>query len=207
MLRNVLAGIILITVFCTFQNALGQSAISVNVTDYGAKPGSFEDAEPALKMAIEACKNKGPITLVFPEGRYDFWPEHAERRNYFISNTSSEVECPSKLKTIGLLFERMKDLTIEGNGSLFVFHGKMTTFALVHCENIRLQNVKIDFERPTMSEMTFHTVSDSIIISDIHPDSRYKIVNSRLKWYGEGWGMKSFHAILVNPVTGTELYS
>ncbi|MEP6612414.1 MAG: right-handed parallel beta-helix repeat-containing protein [Mucilaginibacter sp.] len=179
----------------------------INVTDYGVKPGSFEDAVPALKMAIEACKKNGAIKLVFPEGRYDFWPEHAEKRNYFISNTSSETECPSKLKTVGLLFEKMKNLTLEGNGSLFVFHGKMTTFALTHCENIYLQNIKIDFERPTMSEMTFRTVSDSIIIADIHPDSRHTIVNGHLQWYGEGWGMTNFHAILVNPSKGTEVYS
>ena len=179
----------------------------INVTDYGAKPGSFEDAVPALKMAIEACKKDGAKRLVFPEGRYDFWPEHAEKRNYFISNTSSETECPSKLKTVGLLFEKMKNLTIEGNGSLFVFHGKMTTFALTHCENIHIQNIKIDFERPTMSEMTFRTVSDSVIIADIHPDSRHTIVNGHLQWYGEGWGMTNFHAILVNPASGTEVYS
>jgi len=206
-LKRILAIVIFFAVLSMFQNVVGQSAKVINAGDYGAKPGSFEDAEPALKMAIESCKKEGPITLVFPEGRYDFYPEHAEKREYFISNTSSETDCPSKLKTIGLLFEKMKNLTIEGNGSLFVFHGKMTTFALVHCENIRLQNVKIDFERPTMSEMTFRTVSDSVIVSDIQPDSRYTIVNGHLEWYGEGWGMKNFHAILVNPGTGTEFYS
>jgi hypothetical protein len=179
----------------------------INVTDYGAKPGSYENAVPALKKAIEACKKNGQATLIFPNGRYDFWPEDAERRNYFISNTSSEEECPSKVKTIGLLFERMKNLTIEGNGSLFVFHGKMITFALDQCEKIRIQNIGIDFERPSMSEMTFREVSDTAILADINPDSKYAIVNGRLRWYGEGWGMQNFHAILVNPDQGTAFYS
>jgi len=184
-----------------------QKADTIRVSDFGIKPNSFENAVPALKLAIEACKSKSGVVLLFTEGRYDFWPEHAEVRNYFVSNTSSETECPSKLKTIGLLFEGIKNLTLDGNGSLLVFHGKMTTFALDHCENIRVHNVKMDFERPTMSEMTFSAVSDSVIIANIHPDSKYSIVNGRLKWYGEGWGMKFFHAILVNPDKGTEFYS
>ncbi len=179
----------------------------INVTNYGAKPGSYENAVPALKKAIETCKKNDQTTLIFPKGRYDFWPEDAERRNYFISNTSSEEECSSKVKTIGLLFEKMKNLTIEGNGSLFVFHGKMITFALDQCENIRIQNVGIDFERPSMSEMTFREVTDTAIIADINPDSKYAIVNGRLKWYGEGWGMQNFHAILINPDQGTAFYS
>ena len=184
-----------------------QKMDTIRVFDFGAKPNSFENVEPAIKLAIEACKKKSDVVLVFPEGRYDFWPEHAEIRNYFISNTSSEIECPSKLKTIGLLFEGMKNVRIEGNGSLFIFHGKMTTFALDHCENIRLQNVRMDFERPTMSEMTFVEVSDTCIIASIHHDSKYEIINGRLKWHGEGWSMKQFHAILVNPGDGTEFYS
>lgn len=183
------------------------SGNTISVTDYGAKSGSFENAEPAIKKAIEACKKNNKARLVFPKGRYDFWPEYAERRNYFISNTSSETECPSKIKTIGLLFEGVKNLTIEGNGSLFVFHGKMITFALDHCENIHLQNIQMDFERPTMSEMTFREVSDTAITADINPDSKYAIVNNRLRWYGEGWGMENFHAILVNPEKGTAFYS
>lgn len=114
---NILARIKLSIPFITVSMIIwsGDSAFSqnlINVTDYGAKPWSFENAVPALKLAIEACKNESNVILVFPECRYDFWPEHAEVRNYFISNTSSETECPSKLKTIGLLFEGMKNLTI-----------------------------------------------------------------------------------------------
>lgn len=182
----------------------GQQVISVS--DYGIKPNTFADATMDVKKAINACKDGTATTLVFPKGRYDFWPEHAEVRNYYVSNTSSEKECPSKLKTIGLLFEKKKNLTIEGNGSLFVFHGKMITWAMDHCENMALQNVQVDFERPSMSEMTFREVSDSLITADIHPDSKYTIIDGKLKWYGEGWGMNGFHAILVDPKMGTEFY-
>ncbi|MDP4130858.1 MAG: right-handed parallel beta-helix repeat-containing protein [Bacteroidota bacterium] len=180
---------------------------TIDVTRFGVHPNSFADAMQGVKRAIAACRHKPGAVLVFPAGRYDFWPAKAAQREYYISNTSSEEECPSKTKTIGLLFEQIKRLTVEGNGSLFVFHGKMITWALDHCEDIRLQNISIDFERPTMSEMTLKIVEKDSLIAAIHPDSKFTIINNKLMWYGEGWTLHHYHAILVNPVTGVEKYS
>ncbi|MFT3704505.1 MAG: right-handed parallel beta-helix repeat-containing protein [Agriterribacter sp.] len=194
-----------IIIFLVFSITLHAQQI-VDVTGFGIQPNSFEDAVPAVKKAIEACKNKSGITLSFPKGRYDFWSGKAEEREYYISNTSSETECPSKFKKIGLLFEQMKNIIIEGNGSTFIFHGKMITWAFDHCSDMQLQNVEIDFERPSMSEMTFESVSDSLIIANIHPDSKYDVINHKLVWYGEGWTNKHFHAILVKP-DSTMFYS
>ena len=182
-------------------------AREISITDFGINPNSFEDAIPALNAAIEACKQDGVTKLSFPTGRYDFWPDKTQKRDLFISNTSSEVECPSKIKNVGLLLEGFKNITIEGNGSLFVFHGKMITFSFDHCENITLQNVSMDFERPSMSELTFIDVNDSIVVASVHPDSDFTIIDGHLKWYGEGWGMKHYHAILVNPFNKTMTYN
>ncbi|MDP4186108.1 MAG: right-handed parallel beta-helix repeat-containing protein, partial [Bacteroidota bacterium] len=179
----------------------------IDVTKFGITPNSFTDATSAIKKAIKECNNDEETLLSFPKGRYDFWSENAEIKNYFISNTSSEEECPSKLKKVGLLFENKKNLTIDGNGSLFVFHGKMITWVLDHCENIKLQNIHIDFERPSMSEMTFKQVTDTLIEAEINQDSRYTIIDNKFYWYGEGWGMNSFHAIIFNPALGTSNYS
>ncbi|MEO5997076.1 MAG: hypothetical protein ABIN89_10060 [Chitinophagaceae bacterium] len=186
---------------------LCRAAPIINVSDFGAAPNSFTDATTFVKNAIAKCKPDDQTTLLFPKGRYDFWPSEAEERNYYISNTSTEVESPSKLKRIGLLFEGKRNIIIEGNGSLFIFHGKMITWAFDHCADIKLQNIEIDFERPTMSEMTFQHVSDSSITVLIHPDSKYAIINDTLQWYGEGWCMHNNFAILVNPVDSTFTYN
>ncbi len=179
----------------------------IDVTGFNVRPDSYEDATQGVQRAIEACRNKPGTVLSFPKGRYDFWPAKALQRDYYISNTSSEEECPSKIKNVGLLFEHMQGLTIEGNGSTFMFHGKMITWALDHCENVRLQNIHVDFERPSMSEMTFKEVSDSVIVAAIHPDSKFDIQNDTLTWYGEGWRTNHFHAILVDVEKGVETYS
>ncbi len=185
----------------------GARAAIIDVTGFGARPNSFEDATAAVQKAIAACTKQPGAVLNFPQGRYDFWPAAAEKRTYFITNTSSEQECPSKIKTIGLLFEHCNGLTIEGNGSLLVFHGKMITLAFDSCTNIRLQHIGVDYERPTMSEMTFLSVSPNSVVAAIHPDSRFTILHDTLTWYGNGWTPREFHAILVNPQTGMATYS
>ncbi len=187
--------------------AFNLSAQTISVSDFGVQLNSFLDATEGVKKAIESCKNHSGATLVFPKGRYDFYPENAEKREYFISNTSSESECPSKIKNVGLLFENMKNLTVEGNGSLFVFHGKMITYALVGCENIQLQNFTVDFDRPTMSEITFTQVTPTTIEATVHPDSKYAIMDGKVQWFGDNWVSKHFFSILTDSVEGTELYS
>jgi polygalacturonase len=183
------------------------SAQTISVADYGVKPNSFLDATEGVKQAIAACKLQGAKQLIFPEGRYDFWPENAEKREYFISNTSTEAECPSKIKNIGLLFENVKDITIEGNGSVFVFHGKMTTFAFDECENMSLRNVSFDFLRPSMSELTIKELHPDCAIIDIHPDSWFDIIDGKLKFYGEKWSMDRYHGVLSDTIKGTSIYS
>jgi len=186
---------------------MAQQADTVFVNNFGITENSFEDATIAVQKAIAFCKQKSGSILFFAKGRYDFWPQNAIKKAYYISNTSSETEVPNKLKTIGLFFEGIKNVTVDGNGAEFIFHGKMTPLVFMQCQNMHIQNVQIDFERPTMSEMTFTDILATSITAKIHPDSKFKIINNQLKWYGEGWGVNNFHAILVDTITGVNTYS
>ena len=180
---------------------------TVDVTAFGVRPGSGADVGREVRKAILACSGKGSVVLNFPKGRYDFWPEGAEKRHYFISNTSSEQEDPLKNYAIGLLFEGMKDLVIEGNGSLFVFHGKMITCVFDQCAGVRMQHVRMDFARPTMSEMGLRLVTKDSVVAMVHPDSKFRIDDGKLKWVGEGWEAKDNFAIAVDTVRGEWRYS
>lgn len=191
----------------TAMMAVAQPADTIRVNAFGVSPNDFSDVSGRVQQAIEACKNKPGAVLWFDKGRYDFWPAGAVRKVFYASNTSSEEELPDKTKTFGLFFEKINDLTIEGNGAVFMFHGKMSPWAFIECSNIRMQHLVIDFERPTMSEMTFSEITDTAITVQVNPDSRFTIVNNKLLWYGEGWGMKEYHAILTNPATGVNTYS
>ncbi len=170
----------------------------VLVTRFGAEPDSRKDATAAFHRAIDACKRLTNPVLVIPHGRYDLYPDSAVKKTYFISNTSSETECPSKVKTIGLLFEDIRNLRIEGDGSLLVFHGKMTTIVVDHCDGFTLRNLAEDFARPTMSEFTITRASDTAIDVRVHPDSWHRLDSGRLTWYGEGWIAQDHFCIRVD---------
>jgi hypothetical protein len=178
--------------------APAQTGPDILVTRFGAEPDSRKDATAAFQRAITACNRSINPVLIIPHGRYDFYPDSAVKKTYFISNTSSETECPSKVKTIGLLFEGIRNLRIEGDGSLLVFHGKMTTIAIDHCDGFILKDLAEDFARPTMSEFTVTRSSDTAIDVRVHPDSWHRLYSGRLTWYGEDWIAKDHFCIRVD---------
>jgi hypothetical protein len=181
---------------------------TVRVADYGAVPYTYTNATAALQRAINACAaHTGDVVLKFEPGRYDIWPEDAVRREYFITNTSSEKECPSKVKTIGLMFDKLKNVKIAGEGTVLMMHGKITPIAFDNCENITLHGVTIDWERPGGSELTYAAVDDSGVTVNVHPDSRYDIVDGRLQLVGEGWRSNYVHCIKYTPADDRFMYS
>jgi hypothetical protein len=148
----------------------------IRVTDYGAIPDSGQDSVMGVRKAIDAAKTiDGPVVLEFPRGRYDFFPEHAAKIHYYISNTTTEDENPDVTKTCGLLFKGIHHLRMEGHGSLLMFHGKMTMIALDQCEHVTLHNFSTDFERPTMSEITVEAMGSHHLDVRTHADSWYSL--------------------------------
>lgn len=126
-------------------------ASEINVADFGVLPDGKDDTA-ALKKALKACKDTGATRLVFPKGSYDFHPLHAEEKYFYISNNDEG------LKRIAFSLDEMENLTIDGQGSEFIFHGFINPFILDHSKNITLTNFSIDMPR------TFH--SEGIIIGD-----------------------------------------
>lgn len=184
-------------------------AQTLDVTAFGAQPNSFADATTSVQKAIEAAKNNQQTTINFPAGRYDFWPDSAAETHYYISNSSSEKEYPVKNQRVGILLKNLKNVTIEGNGSTFIFHGKMITWVIDSSENITLRNVSINYERPGMSEITIKEVTPQFVIATVHPDSKFFIQNGKLQWYGEKWTPREhgFFAALVKPKASTVSYN
>ena len=168
------------------QMSITEEKTVINVTDYGVVPDSGQDAGPAVQKAMAAAKEiDGPVTLNFPNGQYDFFPEGAVKLPYYISNTASETQNADVTKTIGVLIKEMKDVTIEGNDSLLLFHGEMTSVVIDESKNIELQNISIDYSRPTTSEMEILETGNDYLVAKIHEDSLHKIEKGKIVWTSE----------------------
>lgn len=184
----------------------GQVADTIKVTQFGVKSNSYLNASKGIKQALEKCKNKQNVVIQLPGGRIDLWPEDAVKKEIYISN-STESDTLSKVKNIGFFFDHLKNITLDGNNTLVVLHGKMVSFALFNCQNIAIKNIQFDYERPTMSEVTIISVAPSAIEMKIHPDSRYFIENGKIGFYGEGWKSNSYHTISLDKEKNLMRYS
>ena len=133
--------IIFFLLFITLPGVLGQTVI--HASDHGVRSNSSENASKAIQKAIDACKAKDGAVLMLPGGRIDIWPEGAAKRELYISNSTENDELP-KVKNIAFLFEDCKNITLDGNNTLVVLHGKMVSFAILNSSNIKIKNIRFD---------------------------------------------------------------
>ena len=123
----------------------------VKMRDYGIVPDTKENLSGKMQEALDAIKaayEGKSVTLLFEKGRYDFYSEGAALKEYFVSNHDQ----PNP-KAIGLALEDWENLTLDGAGADFVFHGRMLPLSLISSDNTVLKNFSIDFETPHIAQV------------------------------------------------------
>lgn len=118
----------------------------IYVADYGAIPDDGKDDVRAIQAAIEASKAEGATRLVFDQGQYDFFPTFAWERYLYISNNDEG------LKRIAFDLSGVSNLTIDGQGALFIFHGFISPFVVEESTTVVFEHFSVDFSRPFHSE-------------------------------------------------------
>ena len=185
------------------QSTLAQQLIDLK--DYGVRANSFQDAVPAITRALADAAKYESAVVRFPKGRIDLWPAEAAKRELFVSN-ATESDSLSKIKNVGILLENMSDITLEGEETIIMSHGKMVHLANINCRNITVKNIGFDYERPSMSEFTILEVADDYALVKVHRDSRYSVIYDKVVWYGEGWKSGKLHTIKFEPDHQTMYY-
>ncbi len=165
----------------------------IRVSDFGAQPNSYENAVPFIKKAIETCKTSGSTVLEFPKGRYDFWPDNS-------SSADSEAGNPANI-TIGINLHALKNITLDGCGSEFVFHGRIMPVSVTESNNVKLKNFSIDWDRPLTSQAIVENVTDKYLeISVDRFAYPYIIEDGKLRFVGEGWKSRVVHYLLFDKI-------
>ena len=121
--------------------------------DFGIRPGTGKSQSALMQKAIESIVQqsgkKDKVVFHLEEGRYDFYPEDATQREYYISNHDQ-----FNPKNVGIALEDLNHFTLEGNGAQLVFHGRMLPISLLRSAHCRIQNLSIDFENPHIAQIT-----------------------------------------------------
>lgn len=155
---------------------------TIRISSLGIEAGSRINAVSYINKALSLCKNDKPTVILFDKGRYDFWPEYAARRNYYESNTT--IVNP---RTCAVLIEKLNNITIDGNGADFIFHGKMQPFTIDSSTNITVKNFSVNWETPFGAEAEITEVTPSSFDLKFDRQYHYLIENNKLYFTGEGW--------------------
>lgn len=159
-----------------------------NLADYGLTPDTEENTTPLLVSALAAIQKEATgdneIKILLPPGQYNFYPEGAAQREYYISNHDQ-----TNPKYVALPFENMKNILFDAQGSEFIFHGRMLPISLIQSDNCTLKNFSIDFANPHISQVKIieNNAIDGSITFEVAPWVQYEIRDSAFVAKGQGW--------------------
>lgn len=194
---------------CFYLNSFASQVPKVvYLSDYGILPNTGTNSSAAINKVLQTIlgktDKKQTLVLKFKKGRYDFYPEGALSRTYYISNHDQDNP-----KTVGIAFENCNSLTVDGQGSDFIYHGRMLPIALIENKNLTLKNIHIDFERPQICQVQIlknDTINGTIVYKTA-PWVTYTIKDSVFYNTGEGWAMRPTSGIAFEEKTKRIVYN
>ncbi|MFY0601303.1 MAG: right-handed parallel beta-helix repeat-containing protein [Cyclobacteriaceae bacterium] len=157
-----------------------------------------EDATPSVLRRIMKTKEQPIKEIKFEKGVYHFYPDKGLEFFVYISNHNDVL-----IKTAFPLID-IQDLTIDGQGSKFIFHGRMIPFLIDNSSNIKVKNLSVDWHEPFHSEglvvgRDLKNETFDLKISEAYP---YEIRNNELVFIKEYYEHGLGQAILYDPERG-----
>jgi hypothetical protein len=110
------------------------------------------NATPAVRAAVERLGTGD--TLRFAKGEYHFFEDGA--KDHFLASVGSSTG----MKKVVFHLEGLKDVTIDGGGSTFVFHGKAFPFVAERCDGVKIGNFTSRVFRLPLVEFTITEKND-----------------------------------------------
>lgn len=133
----------------------------IDITKFGTKGNIASAVTEAVKQA-----NAGD-TIFFPKGEYHFYKDFCQYRHVHMTNTDS-FKFPQKY--FGILLENKSNITIDGDGSVFIIHGNMCAFGAIQCDRITLKNFTVQYACPTNVELTVKAKKGNKMIYTVAPN-------------------------------------
>lgn len=162
-----------------------------------------KDASAMVMRRILEADEKPISEIKFEKGTYHFYPDKAYEMYRNISNHDDQITS-TPFPILG-----MDNLTIDGQGSTFIFHGVMIPFIIHQSNNISIKNLSIDWG------MSFH--SEALIVANdkenntydmkISKEYPYEIRNGQLTYLKEYYSHNMGQSILFDPETNAVAYN
>ena len=180
----------------------------IPVSRYGIRPDTRADMSPRIQKMLKDLRKRTAqgeeVVLQFAPGRYDFHPDRAAERTYYISNHDQDNP-----KRVGIPLEGLKNVTLDGGGASFVFHGRMLPLSLLESEGCTLKNFSIDFENPHIAQVRILS-ADTLngVVFRPEPWVQWRLTpDSVFEAYGEGWTVRHSWGVVFEDSTKRLVYN
>ncbi|TXF86673.1 right-handed parallel beta-helix repeat-containing protein [Neolewinella aurantiaca] len=181
--------------------AIAQSGSALPVTvSFGTDIS--DDATWEVLSAFNTERKEDIREVKFEKGTYHFYPEKGREMFCYISN-HKDVRIRTAFPLTG-----MHDLVIDGQGSTFIFHGRMIPFVIEESKNITLKNLAIDWADSFHSEglIVANNPEEGTFDLKISEEYPYEIRNGQLIFVKPYYEHPLGQTILYDPKTNGIAY-
>ena len=180
--------------------------LTYDAASYGVVPNTDADMAPLVAQMLDKVKAEAagkPVTLYLAPGRYDFYPDGAVHKEYYISNHDQHAD-----RAVGIAIEEFANLTIDGRGADLVFHGRMLPVSIVATKGCTLRNLSIDFATPHIAQAEIvKNESDGITFRVAPWVNPVVTAEGAFAHTGEGWMHRPMWGIAFEPDTRHIVYT
>lgn len=177
-------------------------AREINVADHGIVPG--KDVTLPVYLLLDSIKDEAGVTLKFPKGTYDFYPENAYEEFRAVTNHDNSLK-----RMAFPLFER-KNFTLDGGGSTFMFRGRMSPVIVASSEGTTLKNFSIDWKRSFHQEMKIveSNHEEQTFVAKIDREAYpYTVKGGKIMWDHYNFQMEFGNNMVFDPETRSPIFN
>lgn len=165
------------------------------MTTFYAKDYSInhtDDISVNLIKLLEEIKNtSGEKELIFENGNYLIDADNCVKEMLYITNTVGDDEFSKDetphLNTVAIYLNGIDNLTIKGNGAIFLIDGKISNLVIKECKNITVENIEFRHLHPNFHELKVINKSIFYVDFKLDEDSNYRNDNGNIVLYGKGF--------------------
>ncbi len=161
-----------------------------------------DDATTAVLAAIEKIEAGEANGISFAKGTYNFYPDKAIEKYCHTSNHGDY------LSRVAFYLNGVEDVTIEGNGSMFIFHNRIYPFFITKSSNVKLSNFSIDYNERFCSEpiVVANDAKNHTFDIEIPKGEEYEIRNGVLYFIAPDYEFTIGQSILYDPNSRSVAY-
>ena len=180
--------------------------LTYDAASFGVVPNTDADMAPLVAQMLDLVKAEAagkPVTLYLAPGKYDFYPDGAVHKEYYISNHDQHAD-----RAVGIAIEEFENLTIDGRGADLIFHGRMLPVSIVATEGCTLRNLSIDFATPHIAQAEIVKNEPEGITFRVAPWVNPVVTaEGAFAHTGDGWTHRPMWGIAFEPDTRHIVYT